>query len=46
MLLTQSPIVPIGYYSRGYLIKSWLKCYPVNNPESVSYSHTLYVIKH
>ncbi len=46
MLLTQSPIAPIYYYSRGYLIKSWLKGYPVNNPESVSYSHTLYVIKH
>ncbi|MFV9996862.1 MAG: hypothetical protein AB8W37_02525 [Arsenophonus endosymbiont of Dermacentor nuttalli] len=46
MLLSPSPLAPIYYYCRGYLIKPWLKGYPVNNPKNVSYSHTLYVIKH
>ncbi|EPW6055124.1 TPA: hypothetical protein ACWCBK_003037, partial [Escherichia coli] len=26
--------------------KPWLKGYPINNPEDVAYSRTMYIVKH
>ncbi|PHM47447.1 peptide ABC transporter substrate-binding protein [Xenorhabdus miraniensis] len=46
MLAEQAPIVPIYQYTNGRLIKTWLKGYPITNPEDVAYSHNMYIIKH
>ncbi|MCL3990682.1 hypothetical protein, partial [Escherichia coli] len=40
------PIAPIYQYTNGRLIKPWLKGYPINNPEDVAYSRTMYIVKH
>ena len=42
----QAPIAPIYQYTNGRLIKTWLKGYPIDNPEDVAYSRTMYIIKH
>ncbi|HEY3983353.1 peptide ABC transporter substrate-binding protein [Cedecea sp.] len=42
----KAPIAPIYQYTNGRLIKPWLKGYPINNPEDVAYSRTMYIIKH
>ncbi|WP_297201094.1 ABC transporter substrate-binding protein [uncultured Pluralibacter sp.] len=42
----QAPIAPIYQYTNGRLIKPWLKGYPIDNPEDVAYSRTMYIIKH
>lgn len=42
----QAPIAPIYQYTNGRLIKPWLKGYPINNPEDVAYSRTLYIVEH
>lgn len=42
----QAPIAPIYQYTNGRLIKPWLKGYPINNPEDVAYSRTMYVVAH
>lgn len=42
----QAPIAPIYQYTNGRLIKPWLKGYPINNPEDVAYSRTMYMIAH
>ena len=46
ILLEQAPIAPIYQYTNGRLIKPWLKGYPINNPEDVAYSRTMYIIEH
>lgn len=46
MLLDDAPIAPIYQYTNGRLIKPWVKGYPINNPEDVAYSHTLYIMQH
>ena len=46
ILMEQAPIAPIYQYTNGRLIKPWLKGYPINNPEDVEYSRTLYIVKH
>ncbi|KMJ45022.1 peptide ABC transporter substrate-binding protein [Xenorhabdus khoisanae] len=46
MIAEQAPIVPIYQYTNGRLIKTWLKGYPITNPEDVAYSHNMYIIKH
>ena len=45
-LMEQAPIAPIYQYTNGRLIKPWLKGYPINNPEDVAYSRTMYIVKH
>lgn len=42
----QAPIAPIYQYTNGRLIKPWLKGYPINNPEDVAYSRTMYILAH
>ncbi|MGB7801636.1 peptide ABC transporter substrate-binding protein [Buttiauxella sp.] len=42
----QAPIAPIYQYTNGRLIKPWLKGYPINNPEDVAYSRTMYIEAH
>lgn len=42
----QAPIAPIYQYTNGRLIKPWLKGYPINNPEDVAYSRTMYIVAH
>lgn len=42
----KAPIAPIYQYTNGRLIKPWLKGYPIDNPEDVAYSRTMYIIKH
>ncbi|MEL4013583.1 peptide ABC transporter substrate-binding protein [Dryocola clanedunensis] len=42
----QAPIAPIYQYTNGRLIKPWLKGYPINNPEDVAYSRTMYLLAH
>lgn len=46
ILAEKAPIAPIYQYTNGRLIKPWLKGYPINNPEDVAYSRTLYILKH
>ncbi|CDH19494.1 periplasmic murein tripeptide transport protein; negative regulator of multiple antibiotic resistance [Xenorhabdus bovienii str. kraussei Quebec] len=46
IITEQAPIAPIYQYTNGRLIKSWLKGYPITNPEDVAYSHSMYIIKH
>lgn len=46
IIAEQAPIAPIYQYTNGRLIKPWLKGYPINNPEDVAYSRTMYIIKH
>ncbi|HAJ3395439.1 TPA: peptide ABC transporter substrate-binding protein [Escherichia coli] len=46
ILMEQAPIAPIYQYTNGRLIKPWLKGYPINNPEDVAYSRTMYIVKH
>lgn len=42
----KAPIAPIYQYTNGRLIKPWLKGYPINNPEDVGYSRTMYIVAH
>lgn len=46
IIAEKAPIAPIYQYTNGRLIKPWLKGYPINNPEDVAYSRTMYLIKH
>lgn len=46
IIAEDAPIAPIYQYTNGRLIKPWLKGYPIENPEDVAYSHTLYILKH
>ncbi|WP_330981818.1 MULTISPECIES: peptide ABC transporter substrate-binding protein [Enterobacterales] len=46
IIASQAPIAPIYQYTNGRLIKPWLKGYPIENPEDVAYSRTMYIIKH
>ncbi|MFP1451982.1 hypothetical protein ACLB1N_07760 [Escherichia coli] len=47
ILMEQAPgVPPIYQYTNGRLIKPWLKGYPINNPEDVAYSRTMYIVKH
>jgi len=46
IIAAQAPIAPIYQYTNGRLIKPWLKGYPIDNPEDVAYSRTMYIIKH
>jgi oligopeptide transport system substrate-binding protein len=46
ILAAQAPIAPIYQYTNGRLIKPWVKGYPIDNPEDVAYSRTMYIIKH
>ncbi len=42
----QAPIAPIYQYTNGRLIKPWLKGYPIDNPEDMAYSRTMYIVAH
>lgn len=42
----QAPIAPIYQYTNGRLIKPWLQGYPINNPEDVAYTRTMYILQH
>ncbi|WP_039056031.1 peptide ABC transporter substrate-binding protein [Enterobacter sp. Bisph1] len=46
ILAEKAPIAPIYQYTNARLIKPWLKGYPINNPEDVAYSRTLYILQH
>lgn len=46
ILASKVPIAPVYQYTNGRLIKPWLKGYPIENPEDVAYSRTLYLIRH
>ena len=46
IISTQAPIAPIYQYTNGRLIKPWVKGYPIDNPEDVAYSRTMYLLKH
>jgi oligopeptide transport system substrate-binding protein len=46
IIAAQAPIAPIYQYTNGRLIKPWVKGYPIENPEDVAYSRTMYIIKH
>lgn len=46
IIAEQAPIAPIYQYTNGRLIKPWVKGYPINNPEDVAYSQTLYILQH
>ena len=46
ILAEKAPIAPIYQYTNGRLIKPWVKGYPINNPEDVAYSRTMYIEKH
>ena len=46
ILMEKAPIAPIYQYTNGRLIKPWVKGYPINNPEDVAYSRTMYIEKH
>lgn len=46
IIAEKAPIAPIYQYTNGRLIKPWLKGYPIDNPEDVAYSRTMYLIKH
>ncbi len=46
ILAREAPIAPIYQYTNGRLIKPWLKGYPINNPEDVAYTRTMYIVAH
>jgi len=46
ILAQEAPIAPIYQYTNGRLIKPWLKGYPINNPEDVAYTRTMYILAH
>ena len=46
IIAEKAPIAPIYQYTNGRLIKPWLKGYPINNPEDVAYSRTMYLLRH
>ncbi len=46
IIAEKAPIAPIYQYSNGRLIKPWLKGYPINNPEDVAYTRTMYILQH
>ncbi|KNC95592.1 peptide ABC transporter substrate-binding protein [Trabulsiella odontotermitis] len=46
ILAEKAPIAPIYQYTNARLIKPWVKGYPINNPEDVAYSRTMYIVKH
>ena len=46
IIATEAPIAPIYQYTNGRLIKPYLQGYPIENPEDVAYSRTMYIIKH
>ncbi|EDV9722728.1 oligopeptide ABC transporter substrate-binding protein OppA [Salmonella enterica subsp. salamae] len=46
ILREQAPIAPIYQETNGRLIKTWVKGYPITNPEDMAYSRTMYIIKH
>ncbi|MDP0737136.1 peptide ABC transporter substrate-binding protein, partial [Klebsiella pneumoniae] len=46
ILTEKAPIAPIYQYTNGRLIKPWVKGYPINNPEDVAYSRTMYIENH
>jgi len=46
IILDQAPIAPLYQYTNSRLIKPWVKGYPINNPEDVAYSRTLYIEAH
>jgi oligopeptide transport system substrate-binding protein len=46
ILAEKAPIAPIYQYTNGRLIKPWLKGYPIENPEDVAYTRTMYIVKH
>lgn len=46
IIADEAPIASLYQFTNGRLIKPWLKGYPINNPEDVAYSQTLYVLKH
>ncbi|XTZ40333.1 peptide ABC transporter substrate-binding protein [Salmonella enterica] len=46
IIAEKAPIAPIYQYTNGRLIKPWVKGYPINNPEDVAYTRTMYVLKH
>jgi oligopeptide transport system substrate-binding protein len=46
IIAEKAPIIPIYQYTNGRLIKPWLKGYPINNPEDVAYTRTMYLLKH
>ena len=46
IIAEKAPLIPIYQYTNGRLIKPWLKGYPINNPEDVAYTRTMYLLKH
>ena len=46
IIASKAPIAPIYQYTNGRLIKPWLKGYPIDNPEDVAYSRTMYLLAH
>lgn len=46
IIAAQAPVAPIYQYTNARLIKPWLKGYPINNPEDVAYTRTMYLLKH
>ncbi|TCL02513.1 peptide ABC transporter substrate-binding protein [Sodalis ligni] len=46
IIAEQAPIAPIYQYTNGRLIKPWVQGYPINNPEDVAYSQSMYILKH
>lgn len=46
IIADKAPIIPIYQYTNGRLIKPWLKGYPIENPEDVAYTRTMYLLKH
>ena len=46
IIAEKAPIIPVYQYTNGRLIKPWLKGYPINNPEDVAYTRTMYLLKH
>ncbi|KFC10051.1 periplasmic murein peptide-binding protein [Trabulsiella guamensis ATCC 49490] len=46
ILAEKAPIAPIYQYTNARLIKPWVKGYPINNPEDVAYTRTMYIVKH
>lgn len=45
ILAESAPIAPIYQYTNGRLIKPWVKGYPIDNPEDVAYSRTMYIVE-
>ncbi|WP_437889490.1 peptide ABC transporter substrate-binding protein [Phytobacter sp. V91] len=46
IIAEKAPIIPVYQYTNGRLIKPWLKGYPINNPEDVAYTRTMYLLRH